>query len=186
MYYGCHFISFRVCLQGSERIDEFCSFLAQTGHGSDSIELKLTESVAEASAAAAQQASQATAVLASAIATAKHTSRDLDGCSFMGVSRLKVPGLPSRDRRGPPADGAGHAHQHAGHQGHSIQAGRQEPSHGHYQEVPLGRSPSRGHHIPANFLLNFRNDQRHDQVPVHGQPQSAVEFLSDIVDHLCI
>ena len=33
-------------------------------------------------------------------------------------------------------------------------------------EAPLGRSPSLGHHIPANFLLNFRNDQRHEQVTV--------------------
>ncbi|KAK9835882.1 hypothetical protein WJX74_010176 [Apatococcus lobatus] len=51
--------------------------------------------------------------------------------------------------------------------GHAIDQhlhdGRQEPSHSHLHDAPLGRSPSRGHHIPANFLLNFRRDQYNEQ-----------------------
>ncbi|KAK9868787.1 hypothetical protein WJX84_008695 [Apatococcus fuscideae] len=67
-------------------------------------------------------------------------------------------------RRGPVTDACpGQANQPGGHAPPGGLHSKQEPSHSHPHEGPLGRSPSRGHHIPANFLLNFRNDQRPDQ-----------------------
>ena len=77
-------------------------------------------------------------------------------------------------RRGQAPEASPTAPGRAGDQQHGGHVARQESSHSHPHEAPLGRSPSRGHHIPANFLLNFRRDQYNEQACSLNLPAACV------------